>query len=57
MRRYISHQKARSFGSLAYRKAKNGFNMLVTCDGVQCWLGYVVPHGFYVYPFESRQVG
>ena len=56
MRSYISHQMARSFGTLAYRKAKQGFHMLVTKHGITSWLGHVQPHGFYLMPFEQRKV-
>ena len=48
MKTYISHQKARKFGALAYRLAKLGKHMLVTHHGQNYWLGYVTPHGYYL---------
>jgi hypothetical protein len=54
MRQYISHQRARAFGRLAYHMAKTGSNMLVTYHGQQFWLGYVQPHGFYLTPFQQK---
>ena len=55
MKAYISHQMARSYGPLAYRKAKQGFHMLVTKHGQTCFLGHVTPHGFYLLPFDPQK--
>lgn len=55
MRTWISHQLARSFGPLAYRKAKQGFHMLVTKHGQTHWLGHVTPHGFYLMPWDASK--
>lgn len=55
MRVYISRQRAQSFGSLTYYKAKHGKMMLVNHLGQLWWMGYVIPHGFYLYPFNERK--
>lgn len=55
MRVYISRQRARSFGPLCYRKAKNGYMMLVTHMGQTWWMGNTINHGFYLYPFNANK--
>jgi len=50
---WISHQRARSFGPLAYRQAKRGQYMIVTWGGQVFWLGHVTPQGFYLVPYKK----
>ncbi len=52
---YISRQRAQSFGSFAYYKAKRGQYMLVTYLGKPWWLGHVIPHGFYLVAFDANK--
>jgi hypothetical protein len=55
MRVYISRQRAASFGSFSYYKAKRGQMMLVRHAGETWWLGYVIPHGFYLVAFDHKR--
>ncbi len=53
MRIWISRQQARAFGPLVYRKAKRGFLMLAHYHGKLFWCGHVIPHGFYLTPYQG----
>jgi hypothetical protein len=53
---YISRQQARSLADdYSYYKAKRGNLMLVWWGEQLFWLGYVIPHGFYVVPFQHEK--
>lgn len=56
MKTYISRQLARALADdFTYYKAKSGSMMLVWQNGVLNWLGYVIPHGFYLVPFDHAK--
>ena len=54
MRLNISPDRARSFGPLAYRKAKQGRNMLVSHHGQMFWLCHSA-NGFFLTPFDAAR--
>ena len=56
MRTYISRQMARAIADdFTYSKVKSGKLMLVWKGGVLNWLGHVIPHGFYLVPFDHAK--
>jgi hypothetical protein len=56
MRTYISRQLARVLADdFTYSHAKRGKLMLVWRGGELFWLGHVIPHGFYLVPFNHAK--
>jgi len=55
MKLFITHQRARSFGAFAYRKAKQGRMTLVTYAKQPFWLGHAGTRGFYLVAFDASK--